>query len=214
VKPSGIVALLAIALGGCAQQAGLRAFDAAGRSPAEIVGATERPIDAARWEIRSGVVARPDRPPQQVSFHVCRRSACPSPTYAVVSYTPTGARVPDPAALRRIANEDMPARSEMNELVAAVRGDRAVPQLLASRVARFKGRPGIAVELRRHARAGVPDLYQAGAFAFTGAAMVSVQSFATNRAVARRNRDLILDGIEVRGAPAAAAAARRSAPHL
>ncbi|WP_164045434.1 hypothetical protein, partial [Serratia marcescens] len=63
------------------------------------------------------------------------------------------------------------------------------------------GQPGIAVEIERRCDAHSPVIYQVGGFAFAGHLMISVQSFSTDRALARRNRDQILERIDVREGP-------------
>ncbi|MBN8941844.1 MAG: hypothetical protein J0H01_20220 [Rhizobiales bacterium] len=204
MKAPLLAALLAVSLGACAQtgtQTGFRAVDPNTPIAPGASRISERPIDPDKWLIRSGALRRPNRPPQQVTFHVCRQLSCPSPAFAVVSYTPTQTRSPDRAALERIATEQMPGRNELNELVASARGDGARHRIILSQVATFKGQPGIAVEIERRRDAHSPVIYQVGGFAFAGNLMISVQSFSTDRALARRNRDQILDRIDIREGP-------------
>lgn len=193
MKSTLIVALSTLLLGACVQTGagpGAHLFAAGSRL-------AERPIDGERWTMRSGMVQRPDGTVQRMTIHVCPRSACRSPAFVAVSYTPARSALPDRATLERIATEQMPGRNEMNELVAAARGDGAVNRILVSEVATIKGRPGIAVEIERRRSSGARSIYQVGGFAFTDGMMISVQSFSTDRAFARRNRDQVLDGIDV-----------------
>ncbi|CEJ13704.1 hypothetical protein BN1110_04028 [bacterium YEK0313] len=193
MKSTLLVVMTALLLGACVQTGagpGTNLFAAGG-------GLAERPIDGERWTMRSGMVQRPDGTVQRMTLHVCPRTACRSPAFVAVSYTPARGAMPDRATLEHIATEQMPGRNEMNELVAAARGDGAVNRILVSEVATFKGRPGIAVEIERRRNGGARSIYQVGGFAFTGNMMISVQSFSTDRSFARRNRDQVLDGINV-----------------
>ncbi|PTM52297.1 hypothetical protein [Phreatobacter oligotrophus] len=199
-----ILAIAAAALAGCSQTAsrsGYRAVDPNAPIAPGAVRIAERPIDPDKWAMRGGVLRLANRPPQRATLHVCRPAACAEPAFAVVVMTPGAPRAPDREALKRIATEQIPSQNELNQLIASANPSAAASRVVSSNVATLKGQPGIVMEIERRAANGGRTVHQFGGFAFAGGMMISVQSYSTDREFARRNRDLILERIDIREGP-------------
>lgn len=199
-----LLAVAAAALAGCAQTAARNDFRSVDPNSPIAPGAVriaERPIDPDKWTMRTGLIRAPNRPQQRATIHVCRPVACPSPAFAVVVMTPGAPRTPDREALTRIATQQIPSQNELNQLIATANPSSAASRVVSSNVVTLKGQPGIAMEIERRGSNGGPTVHQFGSFAFAGGMMISVQSFSTDRALARQNRDLILERIDIREGP-------------
>jgi hypothetical protein len=126
---------------------------------------------------------------------VCRPLACPTPSVVNTTVFPSPTRNPDPAALRRIASDDIPARTKvLNE-----QNPNSKVTLLSSRHTTLKGRPAIYTEYQVDNTGG--RLYSIVTTLYIANIIVRYDSTSKEKAVATANLNAFLNALTIEMGP-------------
>jgi hypothetical protein len=116
----------------------------------------------------------------------CKPLACPSPQSVLFTFSKSPTRHPDPQALEKFANVDLPKSIRAAAAAREVMSDGAEKiETLSSKTATMKGYPAVVNESRLSRGASSPT-YAQTAIIFAGPIMIRVQSLSPNEELARK----------------------------
>jgi hypothetical protein len=169
--------------------ASLAVFPAAAQTPGTTRVKIKNP-DPAKWSGSTGFFNN------STGEFVCRPLACPVPSKVTASISTSPTRSPDRQALAKLAGKIPDAISQANEKAVAM-GRKL--ERISSGTSTIRGYPAIFEEARAVSEKG--PLYVSRVTLFVKSALVSFTSYSGSLDVARRNRSLFTQAMEVEDTP-------------
>jgi hypothetical protein len=130
----------------------------------------------------------------------CKPLACPAPESVLFNFSKSPTRHPDPQALEKFANVDLPKSIRAAAAAREVLSDGSEKiETLSSKTATLKGYPAVVNESRLSR--GTAVTYAQTAIVFAGPIMIRIQSLSPDQELARKSLDQFIEAMKIEEGP-------------